>query len=152
MNFSNVLDMGDPSEFPAKYVSDKQLVGLSVLDSKGNDCGKIKFLCIDPKTYALSGIMIKKRSSQQYFLSVAYFKKVTSTSLQLNSIPIKPGDKVIDIDGKSVGKVIRINLHFDTNKIKSLEIKSRFKSKIILAEKIVGIGDKITIQRNHDGE
>ena len=138
--------MGDESEFPAKYVSDKQLIGLTVLDSKGNDCGKIKFLCLDPNTYSLSGVMIKKRSSRQYFLSSTYFKNVTSMYLQLNSIPIKPGDKVIGVDGKSVGKVIRINLHFETNRIKSLEIRSRFKSKIILADKIVGVGEQITIR------
>lgn len=138
--------MKDQSGFPAKYLSDQQFIGLPVFDSKGKDCGKIKFLCIDPHTYSISGIMIKKRSSQEYFLSVTYFKNMTPSALQLNSIPIKPGDRVVDLDGKSVGKVIRINLHFETNKIKSLEIKSRFKSKIISANKIVGIGDKIKIK------
>ena len=145
-NNSKIEDMKDQTGFPVKYLSDQQLIGLPVFDSKGGNCGKIKFLCIDPQTYSISGVMIKRRTSPEYFLSVTYFKNVTSSSLQLNSIPIKPGDKVVNMDGKSIGKVIRINLHFETNKIKSLEIKSHFKSKIILSDQIVGIGDKVKVK------
>ncbi len=90
--------------------------------------------------------MVKKRLSSEYFLSVIYFENLSESSLQLNSIPIKSHDKVVDVDGKSVGKVIKINLDSKTNKIESLEIRSRFKSKIILSNRIVGIGDKIAIK------
>ncbi len=138
--------MKNKSKFLTKYWSGQQFLGLSVFDSKGNDCGKIRSLCIDPKTYSISGVMVKKRLSSEYFLSVTYFENLTESSLKLNSIPIKPNDKIVDVDGKSVGRVIRINLDSETNKIKSLEIKSRFKSKIILSDRIVGVGDKITIK------
>ena len=129
-----------------KYWSGKQFIGLSVLDSKENDCGKIQSLCIDPKTFSIAGVMVKQRLSSEYFISVTYFEALTESSLRLNSIPIKPHDKIIDVDGKSIGKVIKINLDFETNKIKSLEIKSRFKSKIVPSDRIVGVGDKITIK------
>ena len=90
--------------------------------------------------------MVKRRLSAPYFISVTYFEILTESSLKLNSIPIKPRDKIVDVDGKSVGKVIKINLNSETNKIETLEIKSRFKSKIIPSERIVGVGDKITIK------
>ncbi len=138
--------MKEQSEFPVKYISDRQVIGLPVVDSRGQNCGKIKFLCIDPKTHSIAGVMIKKRSSQEYFLSASYFKKMNISRLELNSIPIKPGDRVVNTDGKSVGKVVRINLHFETNKIKSLEIKSIFKTRTVTADKIVGVGDKISVR------
>jgi len=137
MKHSNIL---------TKYWSGQQFIGMPVIDSKGNDCGKIQSLCIDPKTFAISGIIVKKRLSTEYFISVTYFETLSDVSLKLNSIPIKPNDKIIDMDGKNVGKVIKINLNSETNKIESLEIKSHFKSKIILADKIIGIGDKITVK------
>ena len=129
-----------------KYWSGPQFVGLSVFDSKGNDCGKIQSLCIDPKSFSISGVMVKQRLSSEYFVSVTYFDALTDSSLRLNSIPIKPHDKVVDVDGKSVGKIMKINLNSETNKIESIEIKSRFKSKIIPSDRNVGVGDKITIK------
>lgn len=129
-----------------KYWSGQQFIGLSVFDSKGNDCGKIRSLCIDPRDFSISGTMVKKRLSSEYFISVTYFENLNESSLKLNSIPIKPNDKIVNTDGKSMGKIIKINLDSETNKIKSLEVKFRFKSKIILSDRIVGVGDKITIQ------
>ena len=79
----------------------------------------------------------------KYFM---IFLVLTESSLKLNSIPIKPNDKIVDVDGKPMGKVIKINLDSKTNKIESLEIKSRFKSKIILSDRIIGVGDKSTIK------
>jgi len=138
--------MKNQSKPLGKYWSGQQFVGLSVFDSKGNDCGKIQSICVDPKTFSISGVMTKQRLSTEYFISATYFEVLSESSLRLNSIPIKPHDKIVDVDGKSVGKVIKINLNSETNKIESLEIKSRFKSKIIPSDRIVGIGDKITIK------
>lgn len=138
--------MKNQNKFLGKYWFGQHLVGLNVFDSKGNDCGKIQSLCIDPKTFSISGVMIKQRLSSEYFISATYFEILTDSSLRLNSIPIKPHDKIVDVDGKSIGKVIKINLNPETNKIQSLEIKSRFKSKIISSDRIVGVGDKITIK------
>jgi sporulation protein YlmC with PRC-barrel domain len=138
--------MTNKSNSLTKYWSGQQFIGLSVSDSRGNDCGKIQSLCIDPQTFSISGIMVKKRLSSEYFLSATYFENLNESSLKLNSIPIKPNDKIVDVDGKSMGKVIKINLNSKTNKIESLEIKSLFKSKIILSDRIVGVGDKIIIK------
>ncbi|MGY5139847.1 MAG: PRC-barrel domain-containing protein [Candidatus Nitrosopumilus sp. Bin_571-38] len=138
--------MKNKSNSLTKYWSGQQFIGLSVFDSKENDCGKIQSLCIDIQTFSISGVMVKKRLSSEYFLSVTYFENLSESSLKLNSIPIKPNDKIVDVDGKSMGKVIKINLDSKTNKIESLEIKYMFKSKIIPSDRIVGVGDKITIK------
>lgn len=130
----------------SKYWTLRQFVGKTVFDSKGGDCGKIKSVLIDPQKFAISGVMIKKRLSKEYFLSQDYFEEINESGLSLNSIPIKPGDKVANVDGKNMGRVIQINLNSDTNKLESLEIKSGFKSEIIPSDKIVAVGEKIKIK------
>ena len=130
----------------SKYWTPKEFIGKIVFDNKGQDCGKIQSLYIDPQTFAVSGIMAKKRLAKEYFISRGYFEEIKESGLHLNSIPIKPRDKVVDVDGKNIGKVSKINLNSETNKLESLEVKSGFKSKIIFSDKIVGVGDRITIK------
>ena len=130
----------------SKYWESRQLIGKSVFDNKGQDCGKIQSLFIDPQTFTLSGMMVKKRFAKEYFLSRTYFDNIKESGLYLNSIPIKPNDKVVNTSGKIIGKVVRIHLNSDTNKLELLEIKSGFKSKKIPSDKIVGIGERITIK------
>jgi len=130
----------------SKYWTLQQFVGKTVFDSKGKNCGKIKSVLIDPQKFSISGIMIKKRLSKEYFLSREYFEEITESGLSLNSIPIKPGDKVSDIDGKNIGKVIKVNLNSDTNKLESIEMKSGFKLEIIPSDRIIAVGEKIKIK------
>lgn len=103
--------MTQPHEGFSKYWTPKQFIGKAVFDNKGQDCGKIQSLYIDPQTFAVSGIMAKKRLAKEYFISRGYFKKINESGLHLNSIPIKPHDKVVDTEGKNMGKVIKINLN-----------------------------------------
>lgn len=130
----------------SKYWNLQQFIGKTVFDSKGQDCGKIKSVLIDPQKFSISGILVKKRLSKEYFLSQDYFEEFNETGLSLNSIPIKPGDKVADVDGKNIGRVIKINLNTDTNKLESLEIKSGFKSEIVPSDRIIAVGEKIKIK------
>ncbi|HJJ23410.1 MAG TPA: PRC-barrel domain-containing protein [Nitrosopumilus sp.] len=129
-----------------KYWTIQQFLGITVFDSKSLNCGKIKSLYIDSQTFSMSGIIVKKRWSKEYFLSRDYFDHLDESGLYLNTIPIKPHDKVVGTDGKNIGKIIKINLNSDTNKLESLEIRSGFKTRIISSDKIVGIGEKITIK------
>lgn len=129
-----------------KYFTLQQFIGKTVFDSKRRNCGKIKSVLVDPQKFSLCGVMVKKRLSKEYFLSQDYFEEINDFGLCLNTIPIKPGDKVADVDGKNIGKVIQINLNPDTNKLESLEIKSRFKSEIIPSDRIVAVGEKIKIK------
>ena len=130
----------------SKYWSIQQFIGKTVFDSKGKNCGRIKSVLIDTQKFSIYGIMIKKRFSKEYFLSRDYFEEITESGLSLNSIPIKPGDKVSDVDGKNIGKVITVNLNSDTNKLESIEIKSGFKSEIISSDRIIAVGEKIKIK------
>lgn len=126
------------------YLED--FIGKTVYDSKGQNCGKIKSIIIDSQKFSVSGILVKKRLSKEYFLSQDYFEEFNDSGLRLNSIPIKPGDKVADVDGKNIGRVIQINLNSESNKLESIEIKSRFKSVIVPSERIIAVGDKIKIK------
>ena len=130
----------------SRYWTPKQFIGKSVFDNKGRDCGKIQSLHIDSQTFTISGVMAKRRLTKEYFISRGYFEKINESGLHLNSIPIKPNDKVVDIEGKKMGKVIKINLNPETNKLESLELKSGFRSRTVSSENIVGIGEKIKIR------
>ncbi|MCV0409834.1 PRC-barrel domain-containing protein [Nitrosopumilus sp.] len=138
--------MADENTHFSKYFSLPQFIGKSVFDSKGHDCGKIKSVLVDPQKFSISGVIVKKRLSKEYFLSRDYFEEINDSGLSLNTVPIKPGDKVADVDGKNIGKIIQINLNPDTNKLESLEIKSRFRSEIISSDRIVAVGEKIKIK------
>jgi sporulation protein YlmC with PRC-barrel domain len=138
--------MTQPHEGFSKYWTPKQFMGKVVFDSKGQDCGKIQSLYIDSQTFSMSGVMAKKRLGKEYFISRGYFENMDELGLHLNSIPIKPNDKVVDTEGRDVGKVIKINLNSETNKLESLEVKSGFKSRIVLSGSIVGVGEKITVK------
>ena len=138
--------MTDKSSEPSKKWAPKKFVGITVFDIKGQDCGKIQSLYINPETFSISGIMIKKRLASEYFLSRHYFDQINETGLHLNSIPIKPNDKVIDTEGNNVGKVFKVCLNSETNKLEFLEVKSGFKIKYIASDKIIGVGEKITIK------
>ena len=130
----------------SRYWTSKQFIGKAVFDNKGKDCGKVQSLQIDPQTFAVSGIMAKKRLSKEYFISQGYFEEINESGLYMNSIPIKPNDKVVDVEGKNMGKIVKINLNPETNKLESLEVKSGFKSRMVLSDSIVGVGEKITIK------
>lgn len=138
--------MADENTQFSKYFTLKQFIGKTVFDSKGHDCGKIKSVLVDTQKFSIYGVIVKKRLSKEYFLSQDYFEEINGSGLSLNTIPIKPGDKVADVDGKNIGKVIQINLNPDTNKLESLEIKSRFKSEVITSDRIVAVGEKIKIK------
>lgn len=138
--------MTQPNEGFSKYWTPKHFIGKVVFDNKGQDCGKIQSLHINPQTFEVSGIMAKKRLVKEYFISRGYFEKINESGLHLNSIPIKPHDKVVDTEGKNVGKVIKINLNPETNKLESLEVKLGFKSRMVLSGSIVGVGKKITVK------
>ena len=139
-------NMAETPERLSRYWIPKQFIGKAVFDNKGRDCGKIQSLHIDPQTFTISGIMAKRRLAKEYFISQGYFDEINESGLHLNSVPIKPNDKVVDIEGKNMGKVIKINLNLETNKLESLEVKSGFKSRTVSSENIVGIGEKIKIK------
>ena len=145
-NFLGKMNMTQTSEELSRYWTPKQFIGKTVFDNKGLDCGKIQSLHIDPQTFAVSGVIAKRRLSKEYFISSGYFDEINKSGLHLNSIPIKPNDKVVDVEGKNIGKVIRINLNPETNKLESLEVKSGFKSRTVFSENIVGIGEKIRVK------
>ena len=130
----------------SKYWNPKKFIGKAVFDKKGHDCGKIQSFLIDPQTFGMSGVLVKKRFSKEYFVSRTYFDHIQDSGLYLNSIPIKPNDRVIEVNGKKIGKITAINLDSNTNKLESIEVKSKFKSQVITSDRIVGIGEKITVR------
>ena len=138
--------MTQTREGSTRHWTPKQFIGKTVFDHKGRDCGKVQSLQIDHKTFAISGIMANRRLAKEYFISQGYFDEINESGLYLNSVPIKPNDKVVDVKGKNMGKVIKINLDPETNKLESLEVKSGFKSRTVFSDSIVGIGEKIKVK------
>ncbi len=125
----------------------REFIGKIVVDHKGKKCGKIKSIYINPKTLSMSGVHIKNGFRTDYFLPSDYFDRFSETALHLNTIPVKPNDKVINQLGKNVGRVKKIHRNSLTNKIENLEINSRLKhSRLVPVSDMVAVGDKITIK------
>ena len=96
---------------------------------------------------SISGVNIKKGFRADYFLASDYFDRFSETTLHLNTIPVKPNDKVINQMGKNVGRIKKIHRNSLTNKIENLEISSRLNhSRLIPISDMVAVGDKITIK------
>lgn len=130
------------------FCEPKTFVGKSVMDYNGKNCGKIKSLYINPQTMNISGVKIKNGFHKDYLLTREYFEKFSEDTLYLNTIPIKPNDKVVDLEGKKLGKIKDIHRNPETNRIQTLEVKSRLKPrKMIPITEMIGVGDKITVKR-----
>ena len=140
--------MSNTNSAKQTFCEPKMFVGKSVIDSNGKNCGKIKSLYINPQTMRISGAKIKNGFHKEYLLTSEYFEKFSDYTLYLNTVPVKPNDKVVDLEGKKLGKIKNIHRNPKTNRIQTLEVKSRLKpTKMIPITEMIGVGDKITVKR-----
>ncbi len=82
--------MKNKSNSLTKYWSGQQFIGLSVFDSKENDCGKIQSLCIDIQTFSISGVMVKKEIIFRVFLICQLFCETSIMSKMWKIIISEP--------------------------------------------------------------
>jgi sporulation protein YlmC with PRC-barrel domain len=145
------LAMSKLEGMPGKICTADEFTGKKVVDREGIAYGKVKHIHIHPETMTVSGVTIHEGFNNDYFLSSEYIDKFTEKSLLLNIPPIRPNAQVVDIDGRKIGTVKRLQRNPQTYELESLEIAIGFmKTKIVSKSHVWGVGEKIILHMTKD--
>ena len=138
-------------EFDRKLVKADEFKGKKVIDREGIEYGKVKHVHINSDTLEVVGITVHEGLHKDYFLSRDYVDRFTEESVLLSSAPIRTEVAVVDIDGRKIGKVKRLNMSKDTNELESIEVTEGLTgSRIFHTSEIWGVGEKIILRQTRD--
>jgi sporulation protein YlmC with PRC-barrel domain len=138
-------------DFDRKQVKADEFKGKKVIDREGIEYGKVKHIHINSDTLEVVGITVHEGIHKNYFLSRDYIDRFTEESVLLSSAPIRTDVAVVDIDGKKIGKVKRLNMSKDTNELESIEVTEGLtSSRIFHTSEIWGVGEKIILRQTRD--
>ncbi len=143
--------MASRLEFERKQVKADEFKGKKVIDREGIEYGKVKHVHINADTLEVVGITVHEGIHKDYFLSRDYVDRFTEESVLLSSAPIRTDASVVDIDGRKIGKVKRLNMSKDTNELESIEVTEGLTgSRIFHTSEIWGVGEKIILRQTRD--
>jgi sporulation protein YlmC with PRC-barrel domain len=138
-------------DFDRKQIKADEFKGKKVIDREGIEYGKVKHIHINADTLEVVGITVHEGIHKNYFLSRDYIDRFTEESVLLSSAPIRTDVAVVDIDGKKIGKVKRLNMSKDTNELESIEVTEGLtSSRIFHTSEIWGVGEKIILRQTRD--
>jgi sporulation protein YlmC with PRC-barrel domain len=138
-------------EFDRKQVKADEFKGKKVIDREGIEYGKVKHVHINSDTLEVVGITVHEGINKDYFLSRDYVDRFTEESVLLSSAPIRTDVAVVDIDGRKIGKVKRLNMSKETNELESIEVAEGLTgSRIFHTSEIWGVGEKIILRQTRD--
>jgi len=138
-------------EFDRKNVKADEFKGKKVIDREGIEYGKVKHVHINSDTLEVVGITVHEGINKNYFLSRDYIDRFTEESVLLSSAPIRIDVAVVDIDGRKVGKVKRLNMSKETNELESIEVTEGLTgSRVFHTSEIWGVGEKIILRQTRD--
>ncbi|HXX05641.1 MAG TPA: PRC-barrel domain-containing protein [Candidatus Bathyarchaeia archaeon] len=138
-------------EFDRKLVKADEFKGKKVIDREGIEYGKVKHVHINSDTLEVVGITVHEGINKNYFLSRDYVDRFTEESVLLSSAPIRTDVAVVDIDGRKIGKVKRLNMSTETNDLESIEVTEGLTgSRIFHISEIWGVGEKIILRQTRD--
>lgn len=143
--------MASRLEFDRKQVKADEFRGKKVIDREGIEYGKVKHVHINSDTLEVVGITVHEGIHKDYFLSRDYVDRFTEESVLLSSAPIRTDVAVVDIDGRKIGKVKRLNMSKETNELESIEVTEGLTgSRIFHTSEIWGVGEKIILRQTRD--
>ena len=143
--------MASRLEFDRKQVKADEFKGKKVIDREGIEYGKVKHVHINSDTLEVVGITVHEGINKNYFLSRDYVDRFTEESVLLSSAPIRTDVAVVDIDGRKIGKVKRLNMSKETNELESIEVTEGLtSSRIFHTSEIWGVGEKIILRQTRD--
>ena len=138
-------------EFDRKLVKADEFKGKKVIDREGIEYGKVKHVHINSDTLEVVGITVHEGIHKDYFLSRDYVDRFTEESVLLSSAPIRTDVAVVDIDGRKIGKVKRLNMSKETNELESIEVTEGLTgSRVFHTSEIWGVGEKIILRQTRD--
>ena len=125
--------------------------GKKVLDREGVGYGRVKHVQIDCDTLQVTGITVHEGFHKDYFLPRDHIDRFTNESVLLGIAPLRNDTAVVDIDGRKIGKVKKINKNQDTNEIESIEVSEGLTgSRIFSKSEIWGVGEKVILKLTKD--
>jgi len=143
--------MASRLEYDRKHVKADEFKGKKVIDREGIEYGKVKHVHINSDTLEVVGITVHEGIHKDYFLSRDYVDRFTEESVLLSSAPIRTEAAVVDIDGRRIGKVKRLNMSKETNELESIEVTEGLTgSRIFHTSEIWGVGEKIILRQTRD--
>ena len=143
--------MASRLEFDRKHVKADEFKGKKVIDRQGIEYGKVKHVHINADTLEVVGITVHEGIHKDYFLSRDYVDRFTEESVLLSSAPIRTDVTVVDIDGRKIGKVKRLNMSKETNELESIEVTEGLTgTRIFHTSEIWGVGEKIILRQTRD--
>ena len=120
--------------------------GKKVVDKKGIEYGTVKHVFVGQDSLEITGVAIKYGFRKEYYLPKSFIAKFTEKTLQLSKSPVRKGVKVVDIDGKKLGKVRNIHRDAKTGDLESIMVSSGLLSnKVIGKTSIWGVGKNISL-------
>ena len=143
--------MATSLEFNRNQIKADEFKGKKVIDREGIEYGKVKHVHINSDTLEVVGITVHEGINKNYFLSRDYVDRFTEESVLLSSAPIRTDVAVVDIDGRKIGKVKRLNMSTETNDLESIEVTEGLTgSRIFHISEIWGVGEKIILRQTRD--
>jgi sporulation protein YlmC with PRC-barrel domain len=106
-------------------VVDKAIIGSKVFAKNGKELGVVKELYINPKDLNVKAVNIYKSPFKfDHFISKEYIDTLGPDGVILNIIPLEDliGKKVLDSNGRKIGKVKDFDKLEQTNKMISLNV------------------------------
>ncbi|MBS3090818.1 PRC-barrel domain-containing protein [Candidatus Pacearchaeota archaeon] len=115
---------------PERTFDVMKLRGKKVITSKGLVMGKVKKVIVGRKSFNIEGIIMgRKFSFKKIYIGESYFQSMSEKALILSIEPsfLLIGKKVLNNEGKVIGKVKEVMRKGDSNDFESLIVKSFWK-------------------------
>jgi sporulation protein YlmC with PRC-barrel domain len=109
---------------PDATINVRHILGAKVLSKTGQVVGRVKQLRMNQKTFKIEGIIVHISLFHRVYIGVSYIKSISNEAVILSvdlSIMIK-GKRVVDNEGKIVGKVKMIVRRGERNDISTLVV------------------------------
>lgn len=140
------------SEF-SKTLNVKQILSKRVLAATGLVVGRVSQIRFNPLTKNIEGIITKNFWHKPLYIGLSYINQITVESVILNMEPsvFLRGRKIIDYEGKVLGKVSKINRKGNKNDVESIILSSFMKrSEVIPFSAISKLGKSIILKKDYD--
>lgn len=112
-----------------KFESIKDYLGKKVVSKSGKTIGSVMDVLFTDK--GIKGVIVYKLFTS-FYVDKAFFNTVDNKAmLSIDPVPLLKGKQVFDLDGKKLGKVVKVNRKNNNNDFESLTVRKRFFSKSI---------------------
>jgi len=133
-----------------------KLLGKKVLTKSGFILGNVKEVLFDQKSYSIDGIVAQKYPlfSKKIYIGKEYFQSISEKAVILSIEPaiLFIGKKVVDSEGKVLGKAKEIIRQDNSNSVKEIVVKKFLRKSIRIKPSDVKLWGKSIILKDSFGK